>query len=69
VAVDLAPRVRVNILRPGVVSDPESQEPARARRLAERSLLRRTGTPGEVAAVVLSMLDATWLSGQVWSVG
>jgi pteridine reductase len=68
-AVDLAPRVRVNVLRPGIVSDPESQEPARTKRLADRSLLRRLGSASEVARVVLAMLDAAWLSGQIWNVG
>jgi pteridine reductase len=62
-AVELAPDIRVNVLRPGVVSS------ASSKRLAGRSLLGRFGTAEEVAAVVLAMLDATWLSGQAWPVG
>ncbi|MBI5531092.1 MAG: SDR family oxidoreductase [Deltaproteobacteria bacterium] len=62
-AVELAPDIRINVLRPGVVSS------AGSKRLASRSLLGRFGTAEEVAAVVLAMLDATWLSGQSWPVG
>ena len=68
-AVDLAPRVRVNILRPGIVSDPASNDTRRAGRLAARSLLGRFGNAAEVAAVVIAMIDAAWLSGQIWTVG
>jgi pteridine reductase len=69
-AVELAPDVRINVLRPGIVTDPHvGRSGGRAQRLSARSLLARFGTPGEVAHVVLAMLDASWLSGQSWTVG
>jgi pteridine reductase len=69
-AVELAPEVRVNMVALGVVSDPEADaDPLRMHRLATRSPLGRFGTPDEVAHVVLSLLDATWATGEIWGVG
>ncbi len=61
--------VRVGIVAIGVVTDPEIEDPDRAALLANRSRLGRTGTPQEVAQVALAMLDATWVTGEVWHVG
>lgn len=68
-AVELAPDVRVNVVRPGVVTDPGFDDTARASSLAARSLLRRYGEASEVARVVVAMLDGTWVAGQAWTVG
>jgi pteridine reductase len=69
-AVELAPAVRVNLVQLGIVADPEADaDPTRHHRLATRSLLGRFGTPEEVVHVVLSLLDATWATGEVWGVG
>ncbi len=69
-AVELAPDVRVNVLRPGVVSDPAGTMPsAKAARLSARSLSKRLGKAQEVAHVVLAMLDASWVWGQAWTIG
>ena len=69
-AVELAPEVRVNIIQLGIVADPEADEdPQRTHRLASRSPLGRFGTPDEVVHVVLSLLDATWTTGELWGVG
>lgn len=61
--------VRVGVVAIGVVTDPEIDDPARAAALAARSRLGRTGRPEEVALVALALLDATWVSGEVWPVG
>lgn len=61
--------VRVGVVAIGVVTDPELDDPVRRAALARRSRLGRTGTPEEVAHVALAMLDATWVSGEVWHVG
>lgn len=61
--------VRVGLVAIGVVTDPELDDPVRRATLARRSRLGRTGTPEEVAHVALAMLDATWVSGEVWYVG
>jgi len=68
-AVELAPDVRVNVLRPGIITDPSSHESSRTSRLAARSLMNRFGEAAEVARVVVAMLDGTWLAGQAWTVG
>lgn len=69
-AVELAPDVRVNLVVLGIVADPEADEdPLRTHRLATRSPLGRFGTPDEVVHVVMSLLDATWATGEVWGVG
>jgi pteridine reductase len=52
------------------VADPEADaDPTRHHRLATRSQLGRFGTPEEVVHVVLSLLDATWATGEVWGIG
>jgi pteridine reductase len=69
-AVELAPDVRVNIVALGIVADPEADaDPLRTHRLATRSPLGRFGTAEEVTHVVLSLLDATWATGEIWGVG
>jgi len=69
-AVELAPEVRVNMVALGIVADPEADaDPLRMHRLATRSPLGRFGTAEEVVHVVLSLLDATWATGEIWGVG
>jgi pteridine reductase len=69
-AVELAPRVRVNLLALGIVADPEADaDPLRTHRLATRSPLGRFGTPDEVVHAVLALLDATWATGEIWGIG
>lgn len=69
-AVELAPDVRVNMVSLGIVADPEADaDPLRTHRLATRSPLGRFGTPDEVVHAVMSLLDATWATGEVWGIG
>jgi pteridine reductase len=69
-AVELAPHVRVNVVALGIVADPEADmDPLRTHRLAARSPLGRFGTPTEVVHAVLSLLDATWSTGEIWGIG
>ncbi|MBS2019085.1 MAG: SDR family oxidoreductase [Deltaproteobacteria bacterium] len=69
-AVELSPDVRVNIVELGIVADPEADaDPLRQHRLATRSQLGRFGTPADVVHVVLSLLDATWATGEIWGIG
>ncbi len=68
-ARELAPRVRVNAVAPGVVAFPtsghESDAPMQAKYLS-RVPLARSGTPEEAAAAVTWLaLDASYCTGQV----
>jgi len=70
IAVELAPHVRVNLVALGIVTDAEADaDPLRTHRLATRSPLGRFGTPAEVVHAVLSLLDATWSTGEIWGIG
>jgi pteridine reductase len=66
-AVELAPRVRVNAIAPGAILWPaEGKQAAQRDALIARTPLGRTGTEGEIAAAVLWLLrDATYTTGQV----
>lgn len=69
-AVELGPHVRANVVALGIVADPEADaDPLRTHRMASRSPLGRMGTPAEVVHAVISLLDATWATGEVWGIG
>ena len=62
-ALELAPRVRVNAVAPGTVLWPESYSPARRRELTARVPLRRAGTPADVAEAVRYLASASFVTG------
>ena len=69
-SVELAPHVRVNVLALGVVADEEADaDPLRTHRLKARSPLGRFGTAAEVVHATLSLLDASWATGEIWGIG
>jgi pteridine reductase len=64
-ALELAPRVRVNAVAPGTVLFPESY-PAKLRRsLTARIPLGRTGRPEDVAEAVRFLAEASFITGAV----
>jgi len=71
-ALELAPRVRVNAVAPGAILWPEHQPPdaAAQQRLIGRIPLQRTGAPDDIAAMVRFLLsaEADYVTGQVISV-
>ena len=66
-ALELAPRVRVNGIAPGAILWPESgKDEAERRRVIDRTPLARTGTPADIAGAVLWLLrDAPFVTGEI----
>lgn len=64
-AVELAPAVRVNAVSPGPVLPPPGSGPEKIAQLAERTLLRRWGTPEDVASAVTFLIGADYITGEV----
>lgn len=68
-AVELAPRVRVNAVAPAVVTTQfaEALYEGREQEVAARYPLGRLGTPADVASAVLFLCsdEAAWITGQV----
>lgn len=72
-AVELAPRrVRVNAVAPGLIETDMTKElrSLAPEELQRRILLKRLGTPEEVAKVIAFLCgnDASYVTGQVWNV-
>ncbi len=64
-AIRLAPRVRVNAVAPGPVLPPEEYSPAEAAQAAAQTLLRRLGSAEDVAAAVVYLASAPYVTGVV----
>ncbi len=65
-AMELAPKVTVNAIAPGVVEWAESYTPAQRELYMKRVPLARPGTPQDAAAAVLFLLrDAHYTTGQI----
>ncbi|HTP39040.1 MAG TPA: pteridine reductase [Steroidobacteraceae bacterium] len=69
-ARELAPEVRVNAIAPGPVLWPEaSMEPERQQRILEHTLLKRAGSPTDIARTVrFFAVDAPYVTGQILAV-
>jgi len=64
-ALELAPKVRVNAVAPGTVLWPERYPAARRKELAKRIPLGATGTAEDVAAAVRYLATAPFVTGAV----
>ena len=60
----LAPRVRVNAVAPGVVLLPEGWSADEAEHLRSTTPLARLGSPEDVAAAVVFLLEAEYVTGE-----
>lgn len=71
-AIDLAPEVRVNAVAPGAIIWPTQDEafsPGEREAIIEHTLLKRTGTPEDIARTVRFLaFDAPYITGQVINV-
>ena len=71
-ALELGPVVRVNAVAPGAIEWPENATdfpPEEQQAIIEHTLLKRVGTPGDIARTVkFLILDAPYITGQVINV-
>jgi pteridine reductase len=71
-AIELAPRVRVNAVAPGPIEWPEDEvsfPPAERAAIVEHTLLKRVGSPADIARTVKFLVfDAPYITGQVINV-
>ena len=69
-ALELAPRVRVNGVAPGAIAWPEDGqfEPAERERVIATTPLARTGTPDDIAQAVHFLACAPYVTGQILAV-
>jgi pteridine reductase len=68
-ARELAPEVRVNGIAPGPVLWPEDAAPELQQKIIESTLLKRAGSPQDVArAALFFAVDAPYVTGQVLAV-
>jgi pteridine reductase len=59
----MAPEVRVNGVAPGTVLLPENWDTAADERLRQTTPLARTGTPEDVSATVIFLLESDYITG------
>nr|AIA15903.1 short chain dehydrogenase [uncultured bacterium] len=64
-AKDLAPEVRVNAIAPGPVLLPDDWTPKQAEGAAKTVLLRRIGSPDDIAQAVIYLAQAEYVTGVV----
>lgn len=60
----LAPEIRVNAVAPGTVLLPDDWTEADRERLDKTTPLKRQGSPDDVAAAMLFLLDADYITGE-----
>lgn len=65
----VGPEVRVNAVAPGLIDTPWTEGWGTLRaRVSDAAPLRRTGTPVDVAEVIVALADAAYVTGQVVAV-
>lgn len=65
-AVELAPEIRVNAVAPGIAAFPETYDQATRDKLVARTLLKKQGSPEEIARAVRFLLFETpTMTGQL----
>ena len=65
-AAELAPTIRVNAIAPGTVLLPANASEEKRRWAAENSLLKRIGSPEDVARTALFLIESDFATGAVY---
>ncbi|QDU38554.1 3-oxoacyl-[acyl-carrier-protein] reductase FabG [Maioricimonas rarisocia] len=64
-ALELAPRIRVNAVSPGAILPPPGSDNEYLQQLAGKIPLQRTGSPAQVTDAVMFLLRSDFLTGEV----
>jgi len=64
-ALEFAPRLRVNAVAPGLILPPPGADEGYLERLAEAIPLKRSGNPNDVIEAVLFLVRSSFITGQV----
>ncbi len=67
-AAELAPQVRVNAIAPGTVLLPDGAPESKRQWAINNSLLKRVGTPEDVARTVIFLTESDFVTGAVYYV-
>ncbi len=67
-AVELAPTIRVNAIAPGTVLLPDNAPPEKKQWAEDKSLLKRVGSPQDVARLAAFLIENDFLTGGVYFV-
>lgn len=67
-AAELAPHVRVNAIAPGTILLPDNATEAKRQWAIDNSLLKRVGTPEDLAKMVIMMTEIDFVTGAVYFV-
>ena len=62
-ARELAPRIRVNCILPGPVMLPKDMPEKEKREAINATLLKKEGTPGNIALAVLHFIENDFITG------
>ncbi len=67
-AVELAPTIRVNAIAPGTVLLPPNAPPEKIQWAVDKSLVKRVGTPQDVAQLAIFLIENEFTTGAVYFV-
>jgi len=67
-AFELAPKIRVNAIAPGTVLLPENHSPEKRKWAEENSVLKRVGSPEDVARLMVFLIENDFTTGAVYFV-
>jgi NAD(P)-dependent dehydrogenase (short-subunit alcohol dehydrogenase family) len=67
-AVELSPNVRVNAIAPGTVLLPDNAAPEKVKWATDKSVLKRVGSPQDVARLVEFLITNEFITGSVYFV-